>query len=164
MGHLAAFGPDVVNRVLDDVEARRFLVEPARKDALELALGIAHVELDEGAGQPLHLPRRRRLAGTQAHDHVADPHRLPRLQPELARQAVTLVEQTEHGDALRHRRRAWRHRGDGLGNVDRLDRLVVGRGIVFGRAGGIARAKREQGRDQAGLGAGDHPQSGVQAW
>ena len=38
MGHRAALGPDVVDRVLDDVERRRFLVEPAREDALELAL------------------------------------------------------------------------------------------------------------------------------
>ena len=30
--HLAALGPDVVDRVLDDVERRRFLVEPAGED------------------------------------------------------------------------------------------------------------------------------------
>ena len=76
MGHRAALGPDVVDRVLDDVERRRFLVEPARKDPLELALRVAHVELDEGAGQLLHLPGRGRLAGAQPDDHVADAHRL----------------------------------------------------------------------------------------
>ena len=32
--HRAALGPDVVDRMLDDVERRAFLVQPARKDAL----------------------------------------------------------------------------------------------------------------------------------
>jgi hypothetical protein len=49
--------------MLDRVERRRFLVEPAGKDAAELALRIADVELQEGAGQLLDLPRRRRFAG-----------------------------------------------------------------------------------------------------
>jgi hypothetical protein len=63
--------------MLDDVEARRFLVEPAGKDPAEgLRARIAHVDLDECAGQLLHLPRRGRLAGTQAHDDDAGAHRL----------------------------------------------------------------------------------------
>src|SRR5437868_362791 len=45
MGHCAALGPDVVDRVLDDVQRRRFLEQPAGKDAAELAVGAAHVEL-----------------------------------------------------------------------------------------------------------------------
>jgi len=60
--------------VLDDIQAGRFLVEPAGEDPLELALRVAHVDLDEGAGQLLDLPRRGRLAGAQPHDDVADPH------------------------------------------------------------------------------------------
>ena len=63
---VAALGPDVVDRVLDDVERRRFLVEPAGEDPLPVPVGPLHIELDEGAGQLLRLPRRGRLAGAQA--------------------------------------------------------------------------------------------------
>ena len=101
MGHRAALGPDVVDRVLDDVERRRFLVEPAREDPLELALRVAHVELDEGAGQLLRPPRARssrRRAAARSRRRPAPPG--PACSVEFARQAVALVEQAEHRDPL----------------------------------------------------------------
>ena len=39
--HLAALGPDVVDRVLDHVERRRFLVQPAGEDARQRLVGAA---------------------------------------------------------------------------------------------------------------------------
>ena len=152
MGHRAAHRPDVVDRVLDDVEPRRFLVEPAREDPPEgLGAGIADVDLDEGAGQLLHLPGRGRLAGAQPHDDVAGANRLARVQREFAHLAVALVEQPQHRDALRHRRGAGRKLGDGLRNVDGLDFLRILLVLLLGalrRAGGEGKSSRE-GRDRA---------------
>jgi hypothetical protein len=163
MGHRAALGPDVVDRVLDDVERRRFLVEPAREDALPAPLRASNAKLDEGAGQLLHLPGGGGLAGPQAHRRIADPHRLAGLQGEVAGNAVALVEEAQHGDALGHRRGAGGDRGHGLRNVDgpRLaGRLTPGSGIVLG----IAVATGQSGEsDQDGAEREPHARSGVQA-
>jgi hypothetical protein len=150
--------------VFDDVERGRFLVEPAGEDALDLPLGVADVELEEGAGQRLHFPRRGRLAGAKADDHVAGPYRLPRLQREFAGNAVALVEQADDRHPIGHRRGSGRERGDGLRHVDGL-RL----GFVLGIAGApraalFTSARRE--REQGGTGARQRPPhawSGVQA-
>ena len=99
--HRAALGPDVVDRVLDHVERRQFLVNPARKDAVPALVGLLDVELDERAGQLLFLPRRGRLARAKAHDRVLPPHRLAGLERDVLDDAVALVEDPEHGDALR---------------------------------------------------------------
>jgi hypothetical protein len=135
--------------VLDDVQPRRFLVEPARKDPLETPLRVADVELDEGAGQLLDLPGRRRLAGAQPDDDVADPDRLARPQGEFARQAVALVQKADHGHALGHGRRAGREPGHGLRDVDRIG---LGRCIallvLLPRALRRAGAERERGQGQ----------------
>ena len=147
MGHRAAFGPYVVDRVLDGVERRSLLVEPAREDSLELALRIADVELDEGAGQLLGLPGRGRLAGTEPDDDVADPDRLTRPQLEIALQAVALVEKADHRDSPGHRRGAGRDRGHGLRNVDRL-RLGLGLVPVFGLRPAVAGAKQSEAGEQ----------------
>ena len=130
--------------MFDDVERRRFLVEPARKDAFDLVLRIADVDLNERAGELLCLPRRRGFTRAQTDDDVADAKRLAGLHGQFARQAVALVEQADHRDALGHRRRAWRDRGHGLRNVDRFG---LGFGLELGlRFGHVAaaRAKREQ--------------------
>jgi len=111
--------------MLDDVERRRLLVEPSGEDAAELPLRVAHVELDERAGELLNLPGRAGLAGAQPHDHVADAERLAGAHLKLARDAIALVEKADHGDALRHRGGAGREPGDGLRNIDRL-RLGLG--------------------------------------
>jgi hypothetical protein len=79
--------------MFDHVEGRRFLVEPAGEDPVPVALRVADVELDEGAGQRLHLPRRARLAGAQANDRIPDSDRLAGLESEIAREAVALVEE-----------------------------------------------------------------------
>jgi hypothetical protein len=87
---------------------------------LELTLRIAHVHLDEGAGELLDLPRRGRLAGAEADDHVAGPHRLARPKREVPRYSVALVEEADHSDPLRHRRRSGSDRGHRLRHIDRL--------------------------------------------
>jgi hypothetical protein len=149
--------------VLDDVEPRRFLVEPTGKYPLEAALGVADVELDEGAGQLLDLPGRGRLAGAQPYDDVADPHRLSRAQGEFARQAVALVEETDHRHPLGHRCRPWRQPGHGLRDVDRVGfgrRIALL--ILLARA--LRRAGAERQRNQGETWKRPaHDQSGVQA-
>jgi hypothetical protein len=89
--------------MLDDVQRRRFLVEPAGEDPAPLLVGPLHVDLDEGAGQLFGLPRRGRLACAQPHDHVFPPHGLARAQRHVLNDAIALVEDAEHRDALGHR-------------------------------------------------------------
>lgn len=145
MCHRATLGPDVVNRVLDDVQRGRFLVEPAGEDALELSLDIAHVHLDEGARQLLYLPRRRRLAGPQPNDDIVDPDGLPRLQRQVAREPVALVEKAEHRHPLGHGRRAGRHFRDRLRNIDGLRfRLPFRRLLALGNAPAAGCEQRER--------------------
>jgi hypothetical protein len=154
--------------VLDDVERRGFLVEPAGKGAAELALRIAHVELDEGAGEALHLPWRGGLAGAQTDDDVADPHRLSRLQREVARQAIALVEEADHRHALQHRRGARGDGGDGLRDVDRFGfggGAVLRDAVAFGLflpAGGERGDAEERGA-RSRPGPPSHAWSGVHA-
>jgi hypothetical protein len=90
--------------MLDDVERRRFLIDPARKDALPAAAGLLHIQLDERAGQFLIFPRRARFAGAQADDRVPDLDRLARLQGQVADDAVALVEEAQNRDSIGHRR------------------------------------------------------------
>jgi hypothetical protein len=88
--------------VLDDVQRWRLLVDPARKNAAPTIVGPLHVELDEGAGQLLFFPRGSLLAGAQADDCVLPSHRLARPKGHVLDDSVALVENAEHGDALRH--------------------------------------------------------------
>jgi hypothetical protein len=141
--------------VLDDVERRRLLVEPARKDPLPAPLGIAHVELDEGAGQRLHLPRRASLAGAQANDRIADAHRLARPERDRTGDAIALVEKAEHRHPLRHGGRPGRHRGHGLRDVDRA-RLSDGLAVDAGFLLGVPVAAGERGESEEN-GAGREP-------
>jgi hypothetical protein len=149
--------------VLDDVERRRFLVEPSRKDPLPAPLRVADVELDEGSGQGLHLPGRGRLAGAKPDDRIAHPNRLARLERDRAGDAVALVEEPEHGDPLRHRSGARSHGGDGLRDVDgpRLaDRLPVAPTGLLGAP--VAAGERGQG-EESGAERKPHAWSGVHA-
>jgi hypothetical protein len=90
--------------VLDDVERRRFLVDPAREHPPPLLVGPLHFELKERAGQLLILPGRRCLARLEADDRILQPHRLARLESQVADDPVSLVEKPDHRDPLGHRR------------------------------------------------------------
>jgi hypothetical protein len=149
--------------VLDDVERGSLRVEPAREGSAPLALGIAHVELDEGSGELLDLPRGGGLAGPQAYDRVADADRLARLHRKVAGDAVALVEEAEHGDPLGHRSRAGRERRDGLRHVDRA-RLAGGLAVAV-RVGLLSSAPAggEEGERREGCGRPAHAWSGAHA-
>jgi len=93
--------------MLDHVALRAFLEDPARKDAIPFVVALVlHRQLHEGAGLGRILPRRGLFAGAQAHDRAADPRGLAGLHLQIADEAVALVEQPEHRDALTHRSRA----------------------------------------------------------
>ncbi len=147
--------------MLDDVERRSLLVEPAREDPLPAALGIADVELDEGARQRLHLPGRGRLAGAQPDDRIPHPDRLAGLEGQRARDPVALVEKPDHGHPLRHRSRPRRSGRNGLRNVDGA-RLADGLPVALGLLLGAAAAPGQRGGEDEN-GAQPHPRSGVQA-
>jgi hypothetical protein len=159
--------------VLHDIERRTLLVKPAGKGARELAVGAANIDLRKRAGQLIGLPRRGLLTRAQPHDHFARTHRLPRLERQLARRAITLVEQAQHRHPLGHRSDAGDRRGrpsidcDDLGSRPRrslglnLDR-VHGIGIVVSRLA-PARRKRDRRQQQRGSPAPAHQAPGVQA-
>ena len=88
------------------------------------------VELDEGPGVMLLLPRRGLLARLQVQHDIADACRIARLEHDIAGLAVPLVEQAERRDALRHRRRA-EARIDAAADIDRHD--VAGAGVRIER-------------------------------
>jgi hypothetical protein len=116
--------------MLDDVERRAFLVQPARENTLPGAAGLLDVELDERPRQALIVPGRGGVARPQPHHRVAKADRFAGLQRDVADDAVALVEQAEHGNPLRHRR----HAGDRL---DRARRIEGGRGRAVGQAIGV---------------------------
>jgi hypothetical protein len=133
--------------MLDDVERRRFLVEPAREDPLPPALRIANVELDERPGQRLHLPRRRRLAGAKPEYRIPHPHGLAGREGDRSRYSVALVEKADHRDPLRHRGGSGGDRRDRLRNVDRprlADGLAVAPALLLGASVATGKGGREQ--------------------
>ena len=149
--------------MLDHVERRTFPVEPAGEDPLPAPLGIADVELHEGAGERLHLPGRGRLAGAKPDDRIPHPHRLARLEGQLTRDPVTLVQEAEDGDPLHHRGGALGDRGHRLGDIDGpglADRLAVAAGSAFG--GPVAGRHCHQ-TDENGAERKPHARSGVHA-
>jgi hypothetical protein len=141
--------------MLDDVQRRRVLVEPAREHATPALVRTLDVELHESARQLLTLPGRGRLARAQAHNRVIHSNGLARLQCQVANDAVALVEQAENGDAVGHRSdagllaraRARRRQPRTIG----LLRLVA------------AAATREE-QQQCRAGNGKCSQSGVHGW
>jgi hypothetical protein len=123
--------------VLDDIERRRFLVQPAREDALPRLVGPLNVDLDERAGELVLLPRRGGFAGPQMHGDVFPPRRLTGMEGDILDDAVALVENGEHRNALGHRR--------DTGLVRARSRAVAGarpRRILLGAA--AARGQRER--------------------
>jgi len=131
--------------MLDGVERRAFLVQPAREYPPPAAIALFDVQLDEGARQPLILPRRARLARAQPHHRVAHADRLPRTKPNIADDTVALVEQPEHRDPFGHRRHAHR-RLDRARHIDR-HRITVIRGALT-IAALVASASEHQRRDR----------------
>jgi hypothetical protein len=158
--------------VLDDVERRALLVEPARKHPPPTLVELLDINLYERPGKLIGFPRRRLVAGAQTNDHVADPCRLAGLELELARHAVALVEQAEHRLTLVHRRRCGiEHAGIGTDShhfgaargiaLAGGDHQIVG-GIVARFPAAFARAKPEQQHRCRRCGAAPHA-SGVHA-
>lgn len=60
--------------------------------------------MNKGTGELLWLPRSGRLAGSEPNDHVLPACRLAGFQSNVLDDAVALVENSDHGDALGHRR------------------------------------------------------------
>jgi len=67
---------------------------------------LLHVELDKSAGQFLFFPRRGRFAGAQAHNDILPTDRLAGVKRDVLDDPVSLVEDSEDRDTLRHRRHA----------------------------------------------------------
>ena len=152
-GHRAASRPDVIDRVLDDVERRRLLVQPAREHPAPALVGPLDLELDEGAGQPLILPRRGCLAGAQPDDRVLHAERLAGLHRQVADDAVALVQKADHRDPFGHRRHPGR-RSD-LGALP----ACLGTLLIFaGRLAAAAGRERQRGSQDRDA----HVYSGVQ--
>ena len=146
--------------MLDDVERRAFLVQPARKHPLPGPAGLFDVKLDEGPGEALIFPRCGRIAGAQAHHRIAEADRLARLHGDVADDPVALVEQPEHRHALAHRR----HPGERLDRLRHVDRHGIG--AIDGLLGVTrklvaARAKRDQRQQDK---AAEQNYSGFHAW
>jgi hypothetical protein len=140
--------------MLDRVERWRFLVEPAGKNPAPVLVRSLNVDLDERARQFLFFPRRGRFAGAQANDQVPPPRRLPGMQRDILHDAVALVEDAEHRDALRHRRRP------ALPGRGRRHVLARGRRIFLLMAATAARSQRE--RNQQRCSSSFHAYSGIQ--
>jgi hypothetical protein len=138
--------------MLNDIERRRFLVQPPGKCARPFAIRPLNVDLDKGAGQFLRLPRRRRFTGAQPHRNILPARRLAGMKCDVADDPVALVEDGEDRDALSHRSHSRLARRSGAGGLLRRNLLLF--------AAAIARSKRE--RDQERSGGLVHAYSGIQ--
>jgi hypothetical protein len=104
MPHRAGFDPDVVNRVLDHVQRRCLLEQPARKHPSPFLVAAKDNHLDECAGQLVLFPGLGLVAGAQFDDDIVDADALPRFEVKIARQAIAFVQYAQCCNALRHRR------------------------------------------------------------
>jgi hypothetical protein len=138
--------------MLDDVERRGFLVEPAREHPAPFLVGALDVELDEGASQFLFLPRGGRLAGAKADDDVLPPRRLAGVECDGLDDPVALVEDPEHRHALGHG-------GHSALPCSGRRRLAPGRRIALLLA---AAARRERERESQRCSQCLHVYSGIQ--
>jgi hypothetical protein len=115
-------------------------------------VGTLDVDLDEGAGQFLFLPRRRRLARAQADHQILPARRLAGMKRDVFDDAVALVEDAEHGDALGHWRDALLVRAPAPAILRGGRRFVLLGAAVAGRNGE---------RDQQACGNRAHFYSGI---
>jgi len=150
--------------VLDHVERRRVLEQPARKDAFPGRIGAGRgafgdQHLNEGPGFGRHFPRRGALAGREPDDHIADPLRFARLDLDVLGKVVALVEQAELGDAFLTRR------AEALVGADRCGEACEVPGnlglLAFGH--GFALAGGEEREGSQGTSPAHRQASGVQA-
>jgi hypothetical protein len=140
--------------MLDDVERRRLLVQPARERPSPAFVRPLNVELDERAGEPLGLPRGGRLAGAKPDDRILHPDRLAGLHRQVTDDPVALVEQAQHRDPLGHRR-------DPLSRIGRRALLLRLRAALLpGGLLGFTRGERQRGCQGR---SGAHAYFGVQA-
>jgi hypothetical protein len=89
--------------MLDNIERRRFLEQPARKISAPFIIAAMYDHLDERAGIMFGFPGRSRFTGFQSHDKIADANRLTWLHREIAIETVALVEYPQRRNALGHR-------------------------------------------------------------
>jgi hypothetical protein len=139
--------------MLDDVERRRFLVEPARKDSAPLLVRALDIDLHKRARQFLYFPRRGRFAGAQAHDQVLPASRLAGMQRDILHNAVALVENAENRNALRHGRHSALARCRCRNIVSCANRGI----LLFATTA----ARNERKCDQYGCGRLSHAYSGI---
>jgi hypothetical protein len=126
--------------MLDDVAIWPFLEQPSRKCPVPAVVAmLQHEQLDERALFLWHFPLGSPLTGTQAHNRPADADALAGLERDFANQAIALIQQAQHSNALGHRRHP-RHR------------RIIGLNRQFRRSGGrwrrrgtfpLARGKRQ---------------------
>jgi hypothetical protein len=115
--------------VLNHVERRRFLVQPAGERPIPGLVRAPHVDLNERAGELLFFPRRRCFARAQANEQILPPRGLAWPKLDVAHDAVSLIEDAEHRDALGHRshpRLASARRPHGLAARSALFLLALG--------------------------------------
>jgi hypothetical protein len=124
--------------VLDDVERRRFAIDPARKDSPPLTVASLDVELEESSGQLLLLPRGGPLAGAKPHDRILEADRLSGPHRQVADDPVALVQKADDRDPFCHRSDPRL-----VGSLDR--RLGAGRRLLA-LAAFLAAARAKQGR------------------
>jgi hypothetical protein len=117
---------------------------------VQALVALAHVDLNEGAGQFLLFPRRGRLARLEPHNHILPPRRLAGMERDVLDDPVALVEHAEDGNALRH--------GRDVGLV-RAGRGRLFRGDLV-RLLAAAAARRNAEDQQQGKGA-PHAYSGI---
>jgi hypothetical protein len=136
--------------MLDDIERRRFLVEPARKDSIPLPVRTLDVDLDKSSGELFRLPWRRRLARAKPHGHVLPARRLAWMQGDIAHDSVALVEDGEDRHPLRHRGDPGLVRRGG-GGLPCRDLILLG--------AAVARGQRKRNQQQGG--GQSHAYSGI---
>jgi hypothetical protein len=78
--------------MLDHVERGRFLVQPAREDALPALVGAFDIKLHVSTGQLFQFPRGGGFAGAKPYDSVLEANCLAGLDRYVADDSVALIE------------------------------------------------------------------------
>jgi hypothetical protein len=140
--------------MLNQVERRRFLIKPARKDTVPAPVGLLHIDLYKSAGQFLLFPWGSRLTGAKAHDHVLPSNRLAGMKRDVLNDAVALVENAENRCALGH----WSNTALAIGGRGNLAPASQGRIL----SGPTLAARSERERGEQGCSEVLHVYSGIQ--